>query len=376
MLAFAFAQGCYYVYNGTEIPRELTWENLQNHSWMVINKVKHNRQSMIIEDHKYKLQNGDLIRFGRVIFKVSIINKQFKSAKNSSSNNEARNNVKIRKPKNKNESFDSVMPYINLAENKEVHEEHKSHKRFLLKKGGTISEKDNSDSLTENKSFDEDSQWNSQEEILCRIWYGKEEDEDENPLIEPCNWSGSMRYIHYLWAKKWIEDQLTVDIDENVKTYWWERVCWELWNSKFKSLIIKNNKHIKLFEKNKLDDDVYLTLDLVYPDYMKILYWLWISKYDDYKKFRIGRSQASDIKINLDTISRIHAKINYEDDEFFLKDLDSTYGTMVLLKEPLKFTNNKKNETCLVNGSTLIEIKYGEKKKVEETYISKEGEEK
>ena len=213
------------------------------------------------------------------------------------------------------------------------------------------------------------------EEILWRICYGKEEDEEENPLIEPCNCSGSMKYIHYLWAKKWIEDRLTIESNEDVKTYTWERVKCELWNSKFKSIIIKNNRHIKLFEKEKLEEDVSLTLDLVYPDDIKMLYWLKINKYEDYKKFRIGRSQTCDIKINQETISRIHAKINFEDDEFFIKDLDSTYGTMVLLKEPLRFYNSKRNETCLVNGSTLIEIKYGEKKHAEETYISKEGDE-
>lgn len=140
-------------------------------------------------------------------------------------------------------------------------------------------------------------------------------------------------------------------------------------------MIIKNNRHIKLFEKEKLDEDVSLTLDLVYPDDIKMLYCLKISKYEDYKKFRIGRSQNCDIKLNQETISRLHAKINYEDDEFYIKDLDSTYGTMVLLKEPLKFSNSKRNETCLVNGSTLIEIKFGGAKEVEKVYL-KDGEEK
>ena len=154
MLAFAFAQGSYYIYNGTEIPRELTWENLQNHSWMVINKVRHNKQSMIIDDHKYKLQNGDLIRLGRIVLKVTIVNKQFENAKKSNKNMEKRDNIKLRRAKNKNESFSSIMPYISLEENKANGGKYKS-PIHLVKNGAIVSDSENNDSITENISQDD-----------------------------------------------------------------------------------------------------------------------------------------------------------------------------------------------------------------------------
>ncbi len=54
----------------------------------------------------------------------------------------------------------------------------------------------------------------------------------------------------------------------------------------------------------------------------------------------------------------------------------STFGTMVLLRQPLMFTRKGKEEAAIQSGPTLIEIKHGGPKKIEYTYTSKEGGEK
>ena len=60
---------------------------------------------------------------------------------------------------------------------------------------------------------------------------------------------------------------------------------------------------------------------------------------------RIGKDAASDIVIEKETISRFHAKIHREKDEYYIEDLNSTNGTYVNdeilpYKEPKKLNSN------------------------------------
>ena len=55
VLAFAFTQGKYWIYNGKEDKKELTWNSLKNRAWLVVNQVEETRQNMMLENHRYKL---------------------------------------------------------------------------------------------------------------------------------------------------------------------------------------------------------------------------------------------------------------------------------------------------------------------------------
>ena len=200
------------------------------------------------------------------------------------------------------------------------------------------------------------------EEKFWRIWYGKED--SDNPLIDPCNCLGSMKYIHYSWVKAWIEEQLVIDTSkQNVKSFWWKRVSWELWKAHFSDTVTKDNKILSLFESEK--EDLVLKMELVNSEDIKMTIWVYSDNREIINNLRIGRSSLSDIKINMDTVSRIHAELFNENNEFYIKDIESTYGTMILLKDPIVFSNIPKNEVWLQTGSTLVEIKYGSKKSIE-----------
>ena len=43
--------------------------------------------------------------------------------------------------------------------------------------------------------------------LLCRICYGEEE--EKNPLIYPCNCSGSMKYIHFECLRNWLSTKIS-----------------------------------------------------------------------------------------------------------------------------------------------------------------------
>jgi hypothetical protein len=60
---------------------------------------------------------------------------------------------------------------------------------------------------------------------------------------------------------------------------------------------------------------------------------------------RIGRKLENDLVIQDALVSRNHAEIRYEEDQFVVYDLDSTGGT---------FVNNKKIERCVLYSGDII----------------------
>lgn len=56
---------------------------------------------------------------------------------------------------------------------------------------------------------------------------------------------------------------------------------------------------------------------------------------------RIGNGKEADIQIDRDTISKIHARIDREEDCYYIEDLNSTNGTFVN-EEPLAYKERRK----------------------------------
>lgn len=59
------------------------------------------------------------------------------------------------------------------------------------------------------------------------------------------------------------------------------------------------------------------------------------------KEKKIGKSDQADVRIVRDTISQFHAKIDYQGEEYYLEDLNSTNGTFVN-EEPLAYKERRK----------------------------------
>jgi hypothetical protein len=295
MLAFTFTQGKFWVFNGKEDSEEVKWENLKDKAWIVLNHVAKNKQSQFLKKDRYKLQDGDIVRFGRVVFKVSIVSKASKkNAKKPACEQLYEIVDKSRfgaKEPAQWESTKTVMPAAGSPRPA-------LKSKFTMK--GDRNTRRRSDSVSDCNSVDSD---NSEKEgvepteeqdgeVVCRICYGKEEDELEDPLIEVCNCSGSVKMIHLSCAKAWINEELTQDIADDVKSYCWERISCELCHSNFKEVVYKDGRVIKLFEKEKIEAETYMVLESIYPDYIKIYFGLIIDKENDTKVFQLGRSRT------------------------------------------------------------------------------------
>lgn len=380
MLAFCFTQGKFWVHNGKQFDNDLTWENVKDRAWIVLTKINRCKQSQVVSKERYKLSTGDVIRFGRVVFKVTIVSKN--SKKSQSDSHEKFYDIvdKPRSTKKKDDQWTSSKTVMPLVEDNQNPARGKS--RFGKAKEDPIyhryeeSEIDDSDRPSEISESANVKKPEEDGELVCRICYGKEDEPEVDPLIVPCKCTGSVKHIHLSCAKAWINEEMTQDIGENVKSYCWERISCELCNGPFKEVVEKDGKEYKIFEKEKINSDTYMVLESIFPDFIKIYYGITIDNENKTKTFDLGRSRNCDIKLNLDSISRAHAQFIYEKGNFYLRDVNSTFGTMALLRHPLCFNKKKKDEVAIQAGPTLIEIRHGGNKKVEHTYINKEGQQK
>ena len=65
----------------------------------------------------------------------------------------------------------------------------------------------------------------------------------------------------------------------------------------------------------------------------------------------LGRGHESDLRVSDISVSRSHARIFFEDDSYFIEDLASKFGTLMLATDPIVIENENK---VLQIGRTLV----------------------
>ena len=58
------------------------------------------------------------------------------------------------------------------------------------------------------------------------------------------------------------------------------------------------------------------------------------------QEFKLGRGHESEVRINDISVSRCHAIIKYKKDGFYMEDNLSKFGTIVLIKEKLRLSED------------------------------------
>jgi len=70
-------------------------------------------------------------------------------------------------------------------------------------------------------------------------------------------------------------------------------------------------------------------------------------------EFYVGRDNNMQIRITDISVSRSHAKISFYNDEFYVKDNESKFGTLILLQSPFPIPYLKKWSLTLQIGKYL-----------------------
>ena len=173
---------------------------------------------------------------------------------------------------------------------------------------------------------------------ICRICLSGETNSSKNPLICPCICKGSMKYIHYLCLKNWlnlkIESELgphnNIEVDRPTITYSVDEIFCELCKSKYPDYIKHNGKLYNVtFYKPKYDQ--FLVLESVRNDNRRTKF-IHIIPLNNYAMHRIGRLNNCDLSLPDPSISRVHCCFYIENNQLVLEN-NSKFGTKVLIQK-------------------------------------------
>ena len=302
----------------------------------------------------FKINEGDVIKIGKIIIRIRRIkiNKKNKRINNNNNNNNNSNDIscsmsidKINNLKeigtnaiNDNNIDDiSINNNINTIDNLDNNHKNNTKNDFFclkLKKSNKSLNLKKNENLEKNNNEEDHSNKNSDfGQKTCRICY-QEDDTKENPLIQPCLCSGSLKYIHLKCLKQWIGTRSFVSVDNNeyCSIFLVKEINCELCKSKLPDYIRHKNKLYKIIEFNT-DFKNYLSFENLTLDKQKNKF-IYIINLDKNNKIKIGRGHESNVLLSDISVSRIHCLLNVDNNEIYLEDNNSKYGTLVLIQTP------------------------------------------
>ena len=270
----------------------------ENSCWFIYKKSKTNDKQK-----KYKINEGDIIKIGRITGRI----REIKT--NDNINN------------------------------------------FIKKKNINLNSKNNQNDNKEKKI----NQIKTKKKKICKICYS-EDDYDDNPLIQPCTCSGTMRYIHLDCLKHWIGTKSCVKIEsnDNYTIYKIKKIQCELCKTILPDYIKHNNKIYCVLEYNTNYKN-YICIERLTVDKRKNRYF-YIGNIDNKKEIKVGRGHNVDLLLNDVSVSRIHFKLYIQDNGIFLEDNDSKFGSLILVQtQVLKISNSL--PLFIQVGRTFLKIK-------------------
>ena len=289
-----------------------------NTSWFLLKPSK-----IDVKMNRYKLNPGEIIKIGRITMRIRDI--IFSNKKNNQTLNESYNtNYNVKEIQTLKTEGD---PYT-IKKNENDKNEKKSKnlektEKIIVKKNGKKNNAKEIFTKLEKKNK------------VCRICYMEEEEEnEENPLIQPCICSGSMKFIHLQCLKQWIGTRSCIKIDnsEDCSIFLIKPVECELCKTKFPDYIKHEGILYPLLDF-KMEFESYLTLESLTLDKQKNKF-IYVISLEKSRKIKVGRGHESNVLLSDISVSRIHCYMVVENKSVFLEDNDSKFGTLVLVQTP------------------------------------------
>ena len=280
-----------------------------NSTWFLLRK-----EFMDERMNEYNIKEGDILRIGRILVRIKTI----KFAKNNQNKNKANDNNK-----SVNTNFSQEL--------KEITSPIKTKK------------------IKESKD--------STQTKLCRICYGEEETQD-NPLVQPCICSGSMKYIHLNCLKTWINTSVNIKLEstEYCNVYTYKPAECELCKTTFPDFIRHKGKLYEILDFYN-DFNSFLIFECITQDKSQSKYIYVVNLDIPSNRINIGRGHSSNIILNDISVSRLHCflNINKKAKKIFISDNNSKFGTLILVQTDKIFLTLEL-ELFLQVGRTYLQI--------------------
>jgi hypothetical protein len=259
-----------------KIQVEESLENIDYDLWLVVKSMKLHAHS-----RGYKLAEGDLIKLGRVKFRIRELN-----------------------------------GFANRAS--------KCEKQTKIE--------DDNVSIGDSDKKDETpiGSRNSVAQQTCRICLS-ETTEPGDPFFSPCRCTGTMKFIHVKCLQQWLKSKLHIKQSTSSTSVYWKVLECELCKTQYPTYFIVEDKRYDIVEFDR-PDCPYIILDILSKE-KGITRGIHVIKMENKNSIRLGRGHDSDIRITDISVSRCHAFIKMERGEFYLDDNNSKFGTLVHLKK-------------------------------------------
>ncbi|CAG9318367.1 unnamed protein product [Blepharisma stoltei] len=185
---------------------------------------------------------------------------------------------------------------------------------------------------------------------VCRICFC--EGEPGNPLIVPCNCTGSVKHIHLQCLQKWLSYHMSSKQCENSAVYHWKTIECELCKGVFPFSLGIKGKDYNLFQVEK-PDIPYIVLEAAGQNKGNEK-GAHVITFSQQSSVILGRGHESDVRIADISVSRCHAIIKYEKNQFVLEDNNSKFGTLLQVARPIEIPLN--NTVALQAGRTVMAL--------------------
>lgn len=199
----------------------------------------------------------------------------------------------------------------------------------------------------------------------CRLCYLSDSSID-NPLISPCNCSGSMKYIHLSCLKNSISLKYTKKTNEYLEMFSFQNYSCEICLTQYPKYIIYKTRVYYLFDIDLNKFENYVLCDLTkYGDNINnsniknkekqiSRFGYLMFKIEDNMELSLGRKKNNNIKFKDISVSRNHCLITKKGDNLMIKDLGSKFGTMKYIKDSCEL--QLKDQMTLVCGRHEMEF--------------------
>ena len=319
--------------------------------WTVINSNNFSSHYLFSErkfEDSYNLSEGDIFKLGTILFLVRKIKiKENKSNTNNSMNNSINinmnienNNINLEYRYNKKENSENALESSKtIKENK-----NKSKNVFYYNNGNNIKISNSINNKLKNiylklKNINEK---NKMKSLKCRICFSEGYFEGKNPLISPCNCIGSLKYIHLDCLRKWLTSKINLKISSsnNIYYYSFKHLECEICKSIIPEQVEYRGKIISLLDFKDIEPP-YIILQAINqynPQEKNIEYnAIFLISFKERENIIIGRANNSDIRLNDISVSRNHSIISYNNGNFYIDDIGSKYGTLLLIQNNILF---------------------------------------
>lgn len=212
----------------------------------------------------------------------------------------------------------------------------------------TANEEEESDNTQDSEEFDIGIP-NEREQGMCKVCLTNDSD-STNPLISPCKCSGSMKFIHLMCLRQWLNSRMISRNTENCVSLSWKSIDCEICKSVIPFSLdgVGKDGEVLKIEKPK---SPFLVLEGVGND-KNSNKGVHIIGVTGNNTVTLGRGHDADVRISDISVSRCHATIRFIDNCFVIEDKNSKFGTLMNSTDKLRI--NSTTGTVVQIGRTVI----------------------